>query len=956
MEDMAAMTKKKVQAPPSDLAQACNVSSVDSTTACEAACEASRCCFDADSITNCYSYSDNYSACDAYRQSCSFLGPQFGDNPIYFKDPPSNLANVCSFDEVAQNKGSCELACGSVSCCFGDGPDETGPCFEELKESCAKYAPCGILTSDGGSGGQVDMASPDLTSACQEANVASAMRGECERLCRPASCCWSQHGPGQNCVAGNEEICKSYHLCDNLNLIPPRPALDLNLFCETADIVECESACDQAKCCVTPDSERNCFNHFAHVCGLYSACRAVDPAYENMHLLPEAPSNLAALCDESADEHTLSMCRKTCTPVECCWRNGAKECPDGTGDVCSSYSACELLNRSPPNAPLDMDEWCFGDLPEEREACENACSAGKCCIETDAGKCFNHKYVCEDYFPCALVNKAFGDMDLDGDGIPDLEIPSDNGISLNRPPNTLIKDCNFLYFESDASAKTVCENACANAACCIDDDVNANCFEEDEILCLGYFPCISVNEKFSTMIEQPYEAPKELGHDSSLSNDCQNSSTDDVARSKCEEACGGGECCVQEVGNANCYRKFEEGCKAYAPCAAVFDQFAFMAVDTGGPSVSLPVPVSNLAQICDPATLTDAEPREECAEECSAADCCFFDPDDTYYCHTTNLDECETYKPCKALQSIYLALPPADLDPRCSSGEVEDAAYCDDMCKPASDCCIADDPTINCFAENESVCLQYAPCMAIDHKYSVMYQPGGDFGDFSEEFPPLDLAKTCNELYMLQSDVSLKACQDVCDDVRCCISGNPMRNCFDQYQDVCLQYQPCSSIDPEFATLIDSQQPFVPPVRPPNTLYTMCTHNMEDENGRSACEGLCESAACCVSSHAESNCFDEYGDICTAYMACQSIFVAFSNMGSPPSDASAPPPYDALPPPSEQLKLICNQAALAVDKDPCVDLCRVAECCFPADTGAESCTDDVQCTNYAPCRNVTPYS
>jgi hypothetical protein len=48
-----------------------------------------------------------------------------------------------------------------------------------------------------------------------------------------------------------------------------------------------------------------------------------------------------------------------------CWLIGAKERPDGTpttGDdvnVCSSYATCDLLDRIPPNAPLDMDEWCL---------------------------------------------------------------------------------------------------------------------------------------------------------------------------------------------------------------------------------------------------------------------------------------------------------------------------------------------------------------------------------------------------------------------------------------------------------------------------------------------------------------------------------------------------------------------------------------------------------------------
>jgi hypothetical protein len=191
-------TKKNIKAPPSDLKQACSIHLPGKySTTCEAACKASLCCFDADSITSCYSYSDKYSAWDAYRQSCSFLGPQFGSHPLFLKDPPRNLSELCSAN--TQNKDPCELSCDSASCCFGDaGPGETGSYFEELRESCASYEACEALTPGDGvcsggnsgiSGISFGMASSILTSACQEVNVASAMRGECERLCRPASCC-----------------------------------------------------------------------------------------------------------------------------------------------------------------------------------------------------------------------------------------------------------------------------------------------------------------------------------------------------------------------------------------------------------------------------------------------------------------------------------------------------------------------------------------------------------------------------------------------------------------------------------------------------------------------------------------------------------------------------------------------------------------------------------------------
>jgi hypothetical protein len=122
------------------------------------------------------------------------LGPQFGGHPLFLKDTPINLSELCSANN--QNKDPCELACGSTSCCFGDGgPGETASYFEELREPCANYEACEALTPGDGGGSGVSsgisfrMASSILTSVCQEVNVASAMRGECERLCRPAYCC-----------------------------------------------------------------------------------------------------------------------------------------------------------------------------------------------------------------------------------------------------------------------------------------------------------------------------------------------------------------------------------------------------------------------------------------------------------------------------------------------------------------------------------------------------------------------------------------------------------------------------------------------------------------------------------------------------------------------------------------------------------------------------------------------
>jgi hypothetical protein len=196
-----------------------------------------------------------------------------------------------------------------------------------------------------------------------------------------------------------------------------------------------------------------------------------------------------------------------------CWLIGAKELPDGTPttgedvNVCSSYAACDLLDRIPPNAPLDMDEWCFGDSPEEKEAYQNTCSAGNCCIETtDAGNCFNHEYVCEDYFSCASMNPAFGDMDLDDDSLPDLDIPSDNAINIGDyygeivsnvlplPPADLDSRCYYRIVGNVIDA-AYCDGFSKLALdCCIADDPHFNYYlAENKAVYIQYQPCMNID-------------------------------------------------------------------------------------------------------------------------------------------------------------------------------------------------------------------------------------------------------------------------------------------------------------------------------------------------------------------------------------------------------------------------------------------------------------------------------
>jgi hypothetical protein len=150
----------------------------------------------------------------------------------------------------------------------------------------------------------------------------------------------------------------------------------------------------------------------------------------------------------------------------------------------------------------------FGDSPEDKEACQNTCSAGNCCIETTyAGNCFNHEYVCEDYFSCASMNPAFGDMDLDDDSLPDLDIPSDNAIDggdyygeivsnvLPLPPADLDMKCSYRIV-GNVIDTAYCDGFCKrDLDCCIADDPHFNYYlSENKAMCVQYEPCMNIDE------------------------------------------------------------------------------------------------------------------------------------------------------------------------------------------------------------------------------------------------------------------------------------------------------------------------------------------------------------------------------------------------------------------------------------------------------------------------------
>lgn len=197
-------------------------------------------------------------------------------------DPPAaDLDRLCSLESLKINREDCEVACGSLECCYQDRDS----CQATQFWTCLDFAPCQNLRLPEGTAPEdsinfVGAAPASLDDQCRDGD------GTCGRTCKEATCC---SDPNSACYRDNFISCLTYATCTQLE-----------------------------------DSTTNV---------------SVEPAN---NLVPAAPDNLEDLCllSQINGDAGSEACTTACAPAACCFEDGASGC-FGTDPLgCLGYQIC----------------------------------------------------------------------------------------------------------------------------------------------------------------------------------------------------------------------------------------------------------------------------------------------------------------------------------------------------------------------------------------------------------------------------------------------------------------------------------------------------------------------------------------------------------------------------------------------------------------------------------------
>jgi hypothetical protein len=327
--------------------------------------------------------------------------------------------------------------------------------------------------------------------------------------------------------------------------------------------------------------------------------------------------------------------------------------------------------------------------------CQRVCEPGLCCFADlsvvgapNTPSCFDgNREVCMTYSDClALAMKADDVAVLDDKG---------NYVALDYvaygPPEPSTDVEQFCFGSSTPAGVLECVKACNPGSCCGATDQAMSCFDAYEDTCSLYGTCLVMTDAYGGDARSIPPPPK-------LSYICSYSSlnNDDIETSECALACEAGLCCLDNSCPGD-VETVSSLCVLYEPC---------------GNLLPMPMPSDDIQQIC-------GYTEQGCDDACAVSSCCFTDDDNP--CFQNFQEACISYAPYCApsmeesdVVSIELQSAPLDLDQLCAGPSV--SLSCQEACSAAA-CCFMSSELENCWAENESVCGQYAICAYLYQEY-----------------------------------------------------------------------------------------------------------------------------------------------------------------------------------------------------------------------------------------------
>lgn len=638
--------------------------------------------------------------------------------------PPQNLSSLCAFSaiqdnhmvtDVANNEGlylSCLQACEVADCC--DYPPELElSCLQGNEEVCMAYhKDCGnLLATAVQSNTTIKPAPPEVADFCSPSSLATNVGiRSCARYCLPVECCWEQ---GVASCTSNPN-CAGYSPCLHLRasdeavmsieeIVAEKCAS--NMLQNTSGIIECQAACEPAKCCydttICPEKLDTSF------CGAYDGCvvlydgtvstqaltqastiseaSAATIAWNNATNFPDQPPDLppgiSVACDAAFinDDSHLTTCEDDCAGAACCkfpvGQN--KSCLVGFRKQCYKYNMyCSVLDGSlvanpNPDAVQNID---MGDVEDAcninslsttagYQLCERYCNASSCCWSDTVELHCRDNQLCEKYSAC-LNFKALTHV------------------------NPAIKDavdqiCTATRIATPAG-RAMCDQLCSQHKCCYNATATA-CPFEDPAICNQYSSCSVLNTAVQGFAALPAFPPNLVGMCYNLS-----SAEDQI---KCSETCKAAECCLlPENLPTSCLKTNHDICiDFHRACSALTYGNA------QDETISIPTAHNNLQDVCSPRSLATAKGHKRCVRLCQPARCCYSKllQQGQLPCTISQEDKCTSYAPCLNLEAgAYSDTQTAvvqEVQDKCTAQSIQDAqgrAICQAVCTQHS-CCWA---------------------------------------------------------------------------------------------------------------------------------------------------------------------------------------------------------------------------------------------------------------------------
>ena len=376
----------------------------------------------------------------------------------------------------------------------------------------------------------------------------------------------------------------------------------------SGDMDACKDVCRNIPDCCNFHNGQDvlCLEEELEACVTHAACQVLQ-----QEDVPAAPTELADWCDGS----NPTACQQACEPVACCYDSGNTEsCLRNNFLQCLDYAPCQNLrpNTRVKTAPADLDEVC-NPFTGDRDTCKDVCeSNGSCCWDENlfGGNCLLDNFVsCLTYAPCGT-----------------LLLDNANGI-IDSPPDDLDEKCNIQELLIGDSQP--CEDACEPAACCVDPNMEDNCFLADPLACVEYDSCALL-----FLLQRGDDVPKppaNLGQTCSLSNIRNDPEP-------CQQACEVASCCIDTEFQDNCLvRGNALRCREYAPCALLaivngggggdddgddVEEPPVEDIPVEGSPLSLEEPPEDLNEVCSVRNMVKPGGRQQCRDVCEAASCC----------------------------------------------------------------------------------------------------------------------------------------------------------------------------------------------------------------------------------------------------------------------------------------------------------------------------------------------